>query len=63
MEKELIDVYQLVDVTQLSPVRCADFSEAAAVCFDFHGHQPGVNLEVEGDLKAQLEVSWKKVTH
>lgn len=62
MKIENIDVYNLQNVSHLSAVRCADFSEAAAVCLDFHEYKSGKLLTVEGDLKGQFELTWRKVT-
>lgn len=62
MEIEAIDVYNLRNVSHLSTVKCSDFSEAAAVCLDFHGHEPGRLLTIEGDLQGQFELVWTKVT-
>ena len=62
MDKRIINVYGLKEASQLSAVRCADFSEAAAVCLDFHRHSPGVLLTVEGDLKGQFELIWEQTT-
>ncbi len=62
MEIETIDVYNLRNVSRLSTVRCSDFSEAAAVCLDFHGHELGKLLSVEGDLQGQFELVWTEVT-
>lgn len=62
MQIGTIDVYNLRNVSRLSAVRCADFSEAAAVCLDFHGHASGKVLNVEGDLKGQFELIGSEVT-
>lgn len=62
MEIETIDVYDLRNLSRLSAVRCADFSEAAAVCLDFHGHTNGKLLTVEGDLEGQFELVWAEVS-
>lgn len=62
MQIETINVYSLQNVSQLSATRCADFSEAAAVCLDSHAHLPGKLLTVEGDLKGQFELIWTNVT-
>lgn len=62
MQIETIDIYSLHLVSRLSAVRCADFSEAAMVCLDIHGHQCGVKLLVEGDLAGQFELLWSEVT-
>lgn len=62
MEIETIDVYDLRNVSHLSTVRCADFSEAAAVCLGFHGHKSGKSLTIEGDLQGQFELVWTEVT-
>lgn len=62
MQLETIDVYNLSAVSQLSVIRCADFSEAAAVCLDAQGHQSGKILTVEGDLTAQFQLIWSEVS-
>lgn len=62
MKLETIDLYKLKDLSQLSAVRCADLSEAAAVCLDFHGHVPSVTITSEGDLKANFKLVWEEVT-
>lgn len=62
METEVIDVYNLSDVSHLSVARCSDFSEAAAVCLDYHEHEANKVLLVEGDLQGQFELSWREVT-
>lgn len=62
MEIETINVYDLRDVSHLSAIKCADFSEAAAVCLDFLGHDPGDHLKVEGDLEGEFELIWSDVT-
>ena len=62
MQIETIDVFALREACHLSPIRCADFSEAAAVCLDYHHHQTGVPLRVEGDLQSEFELVRKEVT-
>ena len=62
MQPKTIDVYNLCEVSHLSAIRCADFSEAAAVCLDVQGHQSGKILAVEGDLTGQFELIWSKVS-
>ena len=59
---EKINVYDLRKVSRLSPVKCADFSEAAAVCLDYHRHPQKVLLTVEGDLSGQFQLAWETVT-
>ena len=58
---ESIYVEGLKDTCQLSPVRCADFAEAAAVCLDHHGHPQAVLLAVEGDWEEKFKLSWPDV--
>jgi hypothetical protein len=53
MQVEMIDIYTLPSISHLSAARCADFSEAAAVCLDFLGHSPGVFLAIEGDFRGK----------
>lgn len=62
MEVTRIDIHSLGMVSHLSAVRCADFSEAAAVCLDANGHLSSVILIVEGDLTGQFELGWSEVT-
>jgi len=62
MKIETIDVYSLRNISHLSAVRCADFSEAAAVCLDFHTHTPEKRIIVEGHLGGQFELVWSEVT-
>lgn len=51
----VINLHSLADLSYLSATRSNDFSEAAAVCLDFH-HQPtGVVLTMEGAVFSQLE--------
>lgn len=58
----VIDIHSLADLSYLSATRSNDFSEAAAVCLDFH-HQPtGVVLTMEGEWKERFSVSWNDVT-
>lgn len=59
---ETINVYDLREVSHLSPVKCADFSEAAAVCLDHHRHSQKTVLTVEGDLAGQFHLVWEEVT-
>ena len=54
---ETIHIDGLQDACQLSPVRCADFAEAAAVCLDHHGHPKEVVLAVEGDWEEKFTLS------
>lgn len=62
MPIEKINVYDLENASLLTPVRCADFSEAAGVCLDFHQHKQSVIVKVVGDLNGQFELTWKEVT-
>lgn len=58
----VINLHSLADLSYLSATRSNDFSEAAAVCLDFH-HQPtGVVLTMEGEWKERFSVSWNDVT-
>ncbi|MEM9885410.1 MAG: hypothetical protein AAF849_05915 [Bacteroidota bacterium] len=61
MEIEIIDVFSLADTSELSPIRCADLSEAASVCLDRH-HEKGQKITIEGDLTGDFELLWKEVT-
>ena len=62
MSIERINVYDLEKVSFLTPVRCADFSEAAGVCLDFHQHKRPTLLNVKGDLEGQFELYWNEIT-
>ena len=62
MAIETIDVYTLHRKSNLSKIRCADFSEAAAVCLDYHTHNQRKRLVIEGDLEGQFELLWKEST-
>jgi len=62
MSPETIDVYNLNNVSHLSAIRCADFSEAAAVCLDFHGHTSERKVLVDGDLKGEFSLIWEETT-
>ena len=56
MEIEKIEVYNLKESSYLTSIRCAEFSEAAAVCLDYHNKSDGVILNVEGDLSGEFEL-------
>jgi hypothetical protein len=62
MEIEQINVFSLKEASELSAVRCADFSEAASVCLDNQGHNSGKEIKIEGDLEGQFKLVWKEVT-
>lgn len=62
MKIETIDVYSLKQLSYLSPIKCDDFSEAAAVCLDHWEHEQEIIIKVEGDLEAQFKLVWQKVT-
>ncbi len=62
MNVESIQVYGLDNASYLSPVKCADFSEAAAVCLDFHGHKSGQKIKITGDLEGEFMLIWSEVT-
>lgn len=62
MEIEKIDLYSLKDVSDLSRIKCEDFSEAAAVCLDNCGHQSGVVAKIEGDYTTQFALIWGEVS-
>ena len=61
-EVQTIYIHDLVRSSRLSWVRCADFSEAAAVCLDFHQHQPDLQLVVTGGLEGEFNLLWEKTT-
>lgn len=62
MQVESIAIGDLQKNCYLSAVRCADFSEATAVCLDANGHKSGKKLIIEGDLKGQFELVWTEPT-
>ncbi len=61
MNEKTIDLSQLKNLCKLTPVRCANFSEAAAVCLENSGHKPGVEIEVEGEAKNSFILQWKEL--
>lgn len=61
MDIPTIDIDTLKVASFLSEVRCADFSEAAAVCLDFHYHIDGKPLIIEGDLKGEFKLKWQPI--
>ena len=58
---EAIHIEGLRNTCQLSPVRCTDFAEAAAVCLDHHGHRQEVLLEVECNWEGAFALTWPEV--
>jgi len=63
MPIETIDVYDLKHISYLSTAKCEDFSEAAAVCLDYHQHPQEVLLSLNiGTTHKQFKLIWKKVT-
>ncbi len=62
MEVELLDIYSLEKSSLLSAIKCADFSEAAAVCLEANDHFKGVTMKVEGDFSCQFKLKWKAVS-
>lgn len=62
MKIQTIDVYDLAEISHLTPTKCADLSEAAAVCLDYHQHKQEVMLTIEGDLSRQFKLVWKAVS-
>lgn len=62
MTIQKINVYELENISYLTPVTCADFSEAAAVCLDHHNHRQKKILKVDGDLEAEFKLSWNEVS-
>ncbi|MFK7934390.1 MAG: hypothetical protein AB8G22_12835 [Saprospiraceae bacterium] len=62
MSSKIIDVYQLENSCFLTPIRCANFAEAAAVCFQHCQHSQPVDIKIEGDFQKQLKFSFGKVT-
>jgi len=63
MPIETIDVYDLKHISYLSAAKCEDFSEAAAVCLDYHQHSQEVLLSLNiGTKHKQFKLIWKEVT-
>jgi hypothetical protein len=62
VEIELINVFSLKEASELSAIRCADFSEAASVCLDNQGHKSGKSIQIKGDLEGQFRLRWEEVT-
>jgi len=63
MPTETINVYDLKNISYLSAIKCEDFSEAAAVCLDYHKHPQEVVISLEmGKEKIQFKLTWKAVT-
>lgn len=64
MRTDTINIYDLKGTNFLSPIKCEDFSEAAAVCLDFHKHNQGVILSViQKEEKTHFKLFWKMVTN
>ncbi len=61
MDEKTIDLNALKSFCSLTPVRCANFSEAAAVCLETSGHRPGVEVKVEGDAKTNFILQWNEL--
>ena len=61
MDEKTIDLGYLKNFCKLTPVRCANFSEAAAVCLEKSGHFPDVEVKVEGDAKNSFILHWKEL--
>lgn len=47
-----------VGLVGLSPVVGAFYAEAASVCLQQQDHQPGVEMQVDGDCKHRIGVTW-----
>ncbi|RMG25678.1 MAG: hypothetical protein D6730_10430 [Bacteroidetes bacterium] len=62
MDIELIDIADLYKLSRLSPARCADFSEAAAVCLEVIGHRSGRIGVINGDFQRQFKFVWAGVS-
>ncbi len=62
MQIHEINLYDLKNVSSLSPFVCTNFSEAAAVCLGHHNHPEPVNVQVIGDLEQLLAVSFGEVS-
>ena len=57
-----IQVNTLKQISNLSEVRCADFSEAAAVCLDAVEHSSGALVNISGDLAGTFMLIYPEVT-
>ncbi len=61
MANSSINLTQLTKQCTLSPAKCASFVEAASVCLESQNHQPGIELQISGDIKAAFKLFWAKV--
>lgn len=59
-----IEIHHFKKTSFLSPTRCDNLAEAAAVCLHISQkeHKNTEILTVEGDLRAQFELEWQEVT-
>jgi len=63
MPTKVIDIYELKHVSYLSAIKCEDFSEAAAVCLDFHQHPQEIIIKASfNNVNREFKLIWKKVT-
>ena len=46
----------------ITPAFGAALAEACAVCLTSQGHEPGVELQVEGDFTGTFQLFWQQVT-
>jgi hypothetical protein len=46
----------------ITPAFGASLAEAGAVCLESQGHQPGIEMLVEGDLSGCFQLDWSSVT-
>ncbi len=62
MSTPIIDIYTLHEHSYLSPVRCQNFSEAAAVCLSQHHSANLVPLTVIGDLEGEFLLHYEQAS-
>lgn len=60
-ENKEVDLNNLVQFYKFSPVWCDYVVEAACVCLENFGHEPGVQLDVVGSFQGKLTLIWKKL--
>ena len=58
MNEKTINLKELSAMCGLTPVRCAGFSEAAAVCLEKLEHKRGVIIALEGNFPDKLPLNW-----
>ena len=59
----LLELHRLVELKSSGMTRAqgAAFAEAAAYCLEERGHMQGVELSVDGDVRATFELTWKRL--